>query len=230
MILKEGSTGSDVGQLHQVLLEAGASIASEETSAQKFGKATTAAVKAFQAAHGLSADGIVGPKTWDSLTGQGASAAPPEWRMDPCSPTVKPVLDKALSLVGTQETPPGSNRGPVIDELNKSASIPLGSPWCASFATGMYKYSPANPFKNALGSVYKIHEWGKKNGRVIQTSEVAVPGDLMIIERAEGHGHTGIIVADLGDGRVATIEGNAGNAVKKLIRNKTDLVCYVRPV
>ena len=32
-----------------------------------FGKATEMAVKAFQKAHGLTADGIVGPKTWKAL-------------------------------------------------------------------------------------------------------------------------------------------------------------------
>ena len=32
-----------------------------------FGKETLAALKAFQAAHGLKADGICGPKTWKKI-------------------------------------------------------------------------------------------------------------------------------------------------------------------
>ena len=32
-----------------------------------FGKNTEVAVKEWQAAHGLKADGIIGPKTWDTV-------------------------------------------------------------------------------------------------------------------------------------------------------------------
>lgn len=35
-------------------------------------------------------------------------------------------------MVGMQERPIGSNRGPIIDEANRLSKVPLGSPWCAS--------------------------------------------------------------------------------------------------
>ena len=64
--LKEGSKGIAVRGLQRRLIEAG--YADLEIDG-KFGPATEAAVKAFQAAAGLDPDGIVGPKTWDRLRG-----------------------------------------------------------------------------------------------------------------------------------------------------------------
>lgn len=62
--LRRGSVGDDVEEL-QALLDAkyGANLEIDG----KFGKSTEAAVKAFQQAHGLTADGICGPKTWKAL-------------------------------------------------------------------------------------------------------------------------------------------------------------------
>jgi putative chitinase len=58
MILKQGSTGADVTKLQQAL-----GLKTDGT----FGPGTEAAVKAFQAKNGLTADGIVGNGTWSKL-------------------------------------------------------------------------------------------------------------------------------------------------------------------
>ena len=58
MILKNGSTGSNVKLLQEFLNIYADGI---------FGKGTTKSVKEFQNTNGLTADGIVGPATWDCM-------------------------------------------------------------------------------------------------------------------------------------------------------------------
>ncbi|MCA8305452.1 N-acetylmuramidase domain-containing protein [Burkholderia seminalis] len=61
--LRLGDRGTDVGYLQRQLVGAGARIDTDAI----YGNATRTAVMAFQASHGLVADGIAGPKTWSTL-------------------------------------------------------------------------------------------------------------------------------------------------------------------
>jgi hypothetical protein len=63
-ILRKGDTGTDVENLQGVLNRLGYGCGKADGI---FGTMTLAAVKAFQADHGLVPDGIVGPKTWTEL-------------------------------------------------------------------------------------------------------------------------------------------------------------------
>ncbi len=67
MLLKLGSEGEDVKKL-QIKLGI--------DPIGKFGPKTDAAVKAWQSANGLTADGIVGPSTWSKLMGESTTSAP----------------------------------------------------------------------------------------------------------------------------------------------------------
>ena len=228
--LKTGSTGTDVSVLQQALVEAGYAVSGTEMWSGVYGATTTAAVSAYQTSHGLTPDGVCGPKTWASLSADGTPTdAPPGWRMADARPEIIPVMLQAQSCVGVVEQPPGSNRGDKIDAWNKTAGIPLGSPWCAAFATGMWFASPSNPFRYALGSALKVREWGDAKQRSLRPSAIAQVGDLFVIMRSTTSGHVGLVAADLGD-KVATIEGNAGNAVKRLVRPKDSLTTLVRPL
>jgi murein L,D-transpeptidase YcbB/YkuD len=60
MLLKLGSEGEDVKKLQTKL---------GIDPIGKFGPKTDAAVKAWQSEHGLTADGVVGDKTWSVIMG-----------------------------------------------------------------------------------------------------------------------------------------------------------------
>jgi GH24 family phage-related lysozyme (muramidase) len=69
--LKKGDKGSMVERLQRALAGAGQAVAADGD----FGPGTARAVRAFQAAHGLEADGVVGPATWAALGGGGRGGA-----------------------------------------------------------------------------------------------------------------------------------------------------------
>lgn len=64
LVLRNGSRGTQVKVLQYLLIDAGFDCGKVDGIV---GKNTIAAVKAFQTAHSLTADGIVGAKTWAAL-------------------------------------------------------------------------------------------------------------------------------------------------------------------
>ena len=74
-VLKQGSTGSEVEQVQfwlSTLAQYESSIPSVTVDGV-YGSGTAAAVRAFQRLYGLTVDGIVGRKTWDSLYGKASA-------------------------------------------------------------------------------------------------------------------------------------------------------------
>lgn len=62
-MLRKGDSGNDVRRLQNLLVGEGHQLRQDGD----FGPATEKAVKAFQADHGLTVDGLVGPATWAKL-------------------------------------------------------------------------------------------------------------------------------------------------------------------
>ena len=80
--LRRGNQGDEVADLQTIL---NARYGADLEVDGNFGKATEAAVKAFQKANGLTADGVVGAKTWKAL---GVKAEAPEPVPDDQPPTI----------------------------------------------------------------------------------------------------------------------------------------------
>lgn len=73
--LRRGARGGEVVQLQNALAAVGFDPGGADGA---FGGNTDAAVRAFQAAHGLTADGVVGSETWATLLSTQAGPLAPE--------------------------------------------------------------------------------------------------------------------------------------------------------
>ncbi len=207
--LRQGARGGAVTSLQQALARAGFSPGSVDGS---FGPKTGAAVIAFQRARGLSADGVVGPKTWGALRGNstftpgtGSSTPVPSstasgWR--------ERVLNEARKHLGFHES--GTNGNPFSRHFGRPAEA-----WCADFVSYCYSLNghPLNqPWTPALTQTLK------NNGTWNRWSPE--PGDIVMFDWKPGSGtdHTGLVERVYSSGGqmyVQTIEGNSSDMVKR---------------
>jgi peptidoglycan hydrolase-like protein with peptidoglycan-binding domain len=102
--LYEGAKGPQVIELQQLLSRVGFKPGPADGA---FGPHTKAAVEAFQRAHGLEPDGVVGPKTWGAL--REATAPAP----------VAPPIPTAPAAPAAQPTLKLGSRGPAVAEAQR---------------------------------------------------------------------------------------------------------------
>jgi len=86
MLLKKGDNNENVKLMQQKL--------GIEPAVTNFGPKTEAAVKAWQSAHGLTPDGIVGPATWAKIMGESTVVVPEPVVSAPIAPVGGLKLDK----------------------------------------------------------------------------------------------------------------------------------------
>jgi hypothetical protein len=191
-----------------------------------FGAETLDAVELFQARSvdrfgvPLKVDGEVGPMTWGALFGGRTvpivSRAP--------TPLLREALKSAAAEIGTMEEPPGSNRGPKIDQYLAAVGLNAATgshPWCAAFVYWCFQEAAAslaepNPVVRTAGVLDHWNRAGEQGIRRILGGEAGEepalvhPGTIFIITTGSGNGHTGLVERVEGI-RLTTIEGNTND-------------------
>jgi hypothetical protein len=146
------------------------------------------------------------------------------------------ALEIAISQIGAEEEPRGSNWGEPVKSYLASVGIGFPASWCMAFMYWCF---------NAAAKEFKIKTPLFKTGGVLkawQKAPAAVkvtdpqPGDIFIQDHGHGLGHTGIVEKVDGE-YVHTIEGNTndtgsreGYEVCRRIRKKTSIIGYLRYV
>jgi len=183
-----------------------------------FGKETFHAVKSFQSrhcdgqGHPLVIDGKVGLETWSSLFEEQSP------RVDAADPLRAEVIRIATAEIGVREDPPGSNKGPRVEEYLRAVDLGPGYEWCLAFVYWCFmmaclKLNLPNPLTKTAGC---MQLWKKPGGEIIYLKEALAnpaliePGLVFLITRGDGKGHAGIVTG-VQDGYILTIEGNTNN-------------------
>lgn len=156
----------------------------------------------------LKDDSILGPETRWAL----AMASQPLDRQE--------IVKRALGYYGMTEDPPGSNRGPQIDVMNRRCGVGVGVPWCASFVSWCLSLPGYQEIK--CGSVMKLV-------KTLITITEPLPGDVIYFMKPDGiHGHCGLLLG-CSLGEIMTVEGNLNHAVRVVTRDMNS-VKYLRSV
>jgi uncharacterized protein (TIGR02594 family) len=141
------------------------------------------------------------------------------------------ALAVARQEIGTAEDPPGSNRGPRVNEYQGGDK---GQYWCAHFVSWCFEQSGGSPFGHEP-SVAELRRWAEGKGKYV-TAGSAAPGagDVFTMQRRDKAGkvvggHTGFIQSyDAKKNTVRTVEGNISDKVGELTRSVASLDGFVR--
>lgn len=119
-------------------------------------------------------------------------------------------LDIAISQIGVEENPRGSNWGVDIQKYLLSVGINFPASWCMAFV-----YWCVREACKTTNTTVKLYRSGGVLKTWVNTQEsmkVKVPmqGDIFIMDFGKGLGHTGFVEGVDGDS-IHTIEGNTND-------------------
>lgn len=144
------------------------------------------------------------------------------------------ALARAARYVGVSEQPPGSNRGHDVDRWCLWANGVLGEPWCAAFVCGMVREACGLIVPTpGRASVERLVQWAAATGELLPERARPRRGDLICYDwnGDRWYDHIGFVERVVGlswssghfRGLVRTIEGNAGDAVRRQTRRCGDV-------
>jgi hypothetical protein len=119
------------------------------------------------------------------------------------------ALEIAITQIGVQEHPKGSNWGKPVEDYLASVRINFPASWCMAFVYWCFNEAAnqlkAKNFLVQTGGV--LYAWEHSNSHHVETP---ISGDIMIIDFGKGVGHTGIVERVEGS-IIHTIEGNTND-------------------
>lgn len=115
-------------------------------------------------------------------------------------------LEVAISQLGVEEIPRGSNWGERVSAYLKSVGLPFPASWCMAFVYWCCKQSNPNTPLVRTGGVLK--QWNKIPKKY--KFKEPIKGDIFIMDFGGGLGHTGFVEQVVND-TIHTIEGNTND-------------------
>jgi cell wall-associated NlpC family hydrolase len=179
----------------------------------RYGPSTANAVRAFQKAHRLAIDGVIGSATRKALLSPKTKQIVKQVAARRAMTPGEKALAEARKHLGVKERPVGSNRTSFGKWFGVDAV-----PWCNIFVSYCYFHGAgkviargfrgAGCYANGCTYVPTTEAWLRATGQWI--GRVAPqPGDIAIFNWDGGvPDHIGLVEEDLGNGMFRSIEGN----------------------
>ena len=114
-------------------------------------------------------------------------------------------IQVAMSQIGVEEIPKGSNWGQEVKKYLNSVGIDFPASWCMAFVYWCVEQTGINPLIKTGGV---LRQWNEIDpARKFKTPQA---GDIFIMDFGKGLGHTGFVEEVQGN-LIKTIEGNTND-------------------
>lgn len=157
------------------------------------------------------------------------------WLPAATDPAVAAVVRHAIARVGVCEMPLGSNRSGLIDEWAREAGAPVGSFWCANFATKCWRDAGLpTAGRGHDPSCDRLMAWAKATGRWSATPALGAiafygPHEADATHVALVVRLSPVVLVVGGNERFGAVASRNGVAVQLRAEARTDILGYAHP-